>query len=92
MSSYFLRYSSRVYLHGAVQIDVANAKIAVAAAYVLVVAACHYGDVNAHLDGKLDGVSVLDVDGPDGLSLGVHLDSGARQHSVDIENDGAYLR
>jgi hypothetical protein len=45
-------------------------------------------DDQAFLDGVVDGVTILDVDGTHGFSIGKQGDDVGRQDTVDVENDG----
>ena len=78
-------------LDGTAHEDVLNTEAFITQTDTLCGASCHDDDTQAQLHGQLNGIAILDVHRTHGFSTGMQGNGFCAQHTIDIENDGAYL-
>ena len=79
------------YLNGATKKDILNTKALVANTQAIDTGSRKDGNAEAKLHGKLDGVTVFDINGAQRGAIGTEIDGLGTENSVDIEDNGLYL-
>ena len=77
-------------LHGTAHVDVFHAQPLIAQPYRLGFPSRQDCNAQAHLHGQLYGVAILDIHRAKGFAICRKRDGLGAQHTVDVEDDGAY--
>ena len=75
-------------LHGTTHKDVLHSKTGITLPYRLGIAARQDGDAKPHLLSQLDGISILDIDRSERLTITGQRDGLSRKNAIHVEDDG----